>query len=203
MKVSRQAVGESYSTTVDWISDFESGICKSSNYLDRLKMVMKDRADFNTIEEKMADIRTRAGFDIIKDVNNTINSKTASCCASCDTDSGSCSSCSCGKRSCDPCRKAFVEEIKSLLKYLSDFNKDRPEVGISAMLTHCRENPDLKFSQIESKVDSAGLRKLILEKLNLQHEDKDIVQYVPGEQDSSSANTGQEAEYYGHASPSV
>ena len=66
MKVSRQNIDESYSTTVDWVAEFERDILKSANFLETLRGRYYSGGGFNTIEEKMADIKDRVGFGLIK-----------------------------------------------------------------------------------------------------------------------------------------
>ncbi len=70
MKVTRQNIGEEYNTTVDWINDFARSLDKNADFLSNVKSIMKKRKEnFSTIDEKMADIKDRVGFSLIKDVN--------------------------------------------------------------------------------------------------------------------------------------
>ena len=70
MKVRRQNISEEYSTTVDWVNDFAKNLEKNADYLSNLRSIMKKRNDFPTIEEKMADLKARAGFDLVKNINS-------------------------------------------------------------------------------------------------------------------------------------
>ena len=69
MKVRRQELTEEYTTTVDWVRDFSRGMTKNADYLSNLRSIMKKRNDFDTIEEKMADLKSRVGFDLVKNIN--------------------------------------------------------------------------------------------------------------------------------------
>ena len=87
MKVNRQNLTEEYSTTAGWVRDFSNGLSKNADYLDNLRSIMKKRKDFNTIDEKMADLRSRAGFDLVKNIDTSDKReiKEAGCgCGTCD-----------------------------------------------------------------------------------------------------------------------
>lgn len=208
MKVKRQGLTESYRTTADWVSEFEKNLEKQGNYLDNLKSVLKKRNDFSTIEEKMADIRARAGFDIIKDVEKVNISKKASECSACMDGcecgegcdcpkSCNCCKCSCGEYTCKRCNSSFIKKVKNVINYMQEFSKDRPDAGVSVIMTHCREHPELNFKEVESKVDNKKF-KILLEKLLNKSEDLDKeVKYIPDNGDNEVESDV--ADYFQHA----
>jgi hypothetical protein len=145
MKVKRQNISEEYTTTVDWISDFSSGIQKSADFLDNLKSIMKKRNDFSSIDEKMADIKSRVGYDIVKNIDNNYSSEVKSAFA-------------CGCNECKVCdvKESYGEDALSsmevVLKYIEDLVKDTPEMSSPAILQSCRENRALGFDRLEDKM---------------------------------------------------
>ena len=69
MKVNRQNLTEEYTTTAGWVKDFSGSLTKNADYLENLRSIMKKRKDFEPIEEMMADLRTRVGFDLVKNIS--------------------------------------------------------------------------------------------------------------------------------------
>jgi hypothetical protein len=202
MKVSRQNISERYNITSDWVSDFANNIDKKSDYMDNLRVMVGQGREFSTIEEKMADIRDRSGFGIVKDVGiNTSEKKTASCCDSCNCSVESGSAESCGSLGCKPCKGRLVSKIRGLIDYLGERQKHRPELGVDNILSHCRENSDLNFHEIESKVDSGMLRGLLTDVLKLEKKDTKEVKYTP-EDCETSDNADDMADYMRHAQTS-
>ena len=65
MKVRRQNTSESYSTTVDWVKDFERAICKDANFLETLRSRHYNQNVFSSIEDKMNDLKERVGFNLV------------------------------------------------------------------------------------------------------------------------------------------
>ena len=205
MKIKRQNLSEDYSTTADWLSDFANGMTKSADYLSNLRSIMKKRNDFDTIDEKMADLRARAGFDMIKKVGPTDSQDeklaSASCCDSCDAEKG-CGSCSCGKAKCPSCNSELFSVIRNVLKYISDLASHRPETGYSTWLSECRKHPNLGFAQNEGKIDPDMLMSLV-EKVvgrlkGVRENDANDVKYNP-ESDFSADDQADIADYMAHA----
>jgi len=64
MKITRHNTNESYNTTVDWLKNFADKLKKDASFIQNFKKIKVN--DFSTIDEKMADIKQRVGFDIIK-----------------------------------------------------------------------------------------------------------------------------------------
>lgn len=199
MKVNRQSLNESYKTTADWISDFEKTLEKQGNYLDNLKSIFKKRNDFDTIEEKMADIRNRAGFGLIKETEDASISKKASECNACDG-ACQCSGCSCNKYNCKSCNTDFISKVKSVINYMKEFSADRPEASVPVIIAHCRNHPELNFQEIESKLDNKKFKALLENTLNLNKDLKKEVKYIPENGDEKLESDV--ADYFNHAQPS-
>ena len=80
---------------------------------------------------------------------------------------------------------------------MQEFSKDRPDAGVSVIMTHCRNHPELNFQEIESKIDNKKF-KTLLEKILKKSEDSDKeVKYIPdnGNEDVES----DVADYFQHA----
>lgn len=204
MKIQRQNLSEEYSTTADWLGDFANSMTKSADYLNNLRSIMKKRNDFDTIDEKMADLRDRAGFNMIKKVspNNSQDEKlaAASCCNSCDLGEG-CGSCSCGKSKCSSCNAELFSVIRNVIKYIADLAKHRPETGYSTWLSECRKHPNLGFSQNEGRIDPDILKTLV-EKVTgrlkgIRENDANDVKYNP-ESDFTANDQADIADYMQH-----
>jgi len=207
VKVNRQGLSESYKTTADWISDFEKGLSKEGNYLENLKTIMRKRTDFSTIEEKMADIRDRAGFELLKDVGNTAISKKASECNACDG-ACSCRGCSCNRFNCKSCNSDFIDKVKVVIKYIDDMinNKvvsNKEPLSIHAIIDDCRQNKDLGFQQIENNLNSTKFRAFLEDMLNkVKDSEEDSLKKVKYTPEDGAVDTESDmADYYSHSLP--
>ena len=201
MKVNRQRISEEYNTTVDWVNDFANNLSKNADYLDNLRSIMKKRNDFSTIDEKMADLKARAGFDLIKNIDNDDkNTKSASCCEGCDKGTGACSSCSCGKAKCSTCNKDTHSTLRNILNYIKEFSSDRPEAGYGTIISHCRDHPRLGFDRVEGKIDHNKFKSLIEKILSGRENNPDEVKYIP-EAEMSFEENEDIADYMAHAQP--
>ena len=199
MKVTRQILSEEYNTTVDWINDFANNLEKNADYLSNLRSIMKKRNDFPTIEEKMADLKARAGFDLVKNINSNTeeNIKEAGCGDDCCDEKA-------GKGKCNTCGSTeelgenILDTLRSILKYIQDFAGDRPDANYGTILTHCREHPNLGFDKVESKIDNNKFKNLIQQILNKHKKDPEEVEYV-SEADMPSSFSDDTADYFAHA----
>lgn len=209
MKVTRQDIMERYNTTADWLKDFDKNLGKKADFLSNIKTIMHRRKDFDTIEEKMADIRQRAGFGLIKETSDEfsdVNIKSASHCG-CQT----CDTCSAPMHQHDSDNKAAHHQIlevqeeslntlKMILKYIESFAKDRQSVNYDTILTHCREHPKLGFDKIEKKIDHEKFRSLVNKILDRHKKNTEEVEYVP-EAESQVLDGNDLADYVRHALP--
>jgi len=192
MKVKRQNLSEEYSTTVSWVNDFANNLEKNADYLSNLRSIMKKRKDFDTIEEKMADLKARAGFDLVKSVNTNTeeNIKEAGCGGGC---TGGCGPCKTKKE-----RGNNVDALRNILKYIKDFAEDRPDANYGTVITHCREHPNLGYDRIEGKLDNGKFKAIVEKLLNKHKKGPEIVEYV-SEADMPSSFDDDTADYMNHA----
>ena len=199
MKVNRQKINEEYNTTVDWVNDFASNLAKKSDYLSNLRSIMKKRKDFSTIEEKMADLKSRSGFDLVKNVgvDKSENVKSAGCgptCCSEEAGKGSCGSC--GAKGGQ--NKDIIMALRRILKYIESFAEDRPDISYGTVVSHCREHPKLGFDRVENRIDHNKFKTLVQKILKKHKTDPEEVEYV-SEADMPSSFSDDIADYMAHA----
>jgi len=195
MKVNRQNLKEEYSTTVGWVREFSGGLNKNADYLNNLRSILKKRKDFDTIDEKMADMRARAGFDLIKNIGESENAsiKEAGCgCGSC----GGCSLKS-GESGGSSDKKDLAAKLKEVLRYIASFCRDRPDASYGAVMTHCREHPHLGFDKLERRLNHK-FRPVVESILKKHKKDPEAVEYISGA-DMTSSYDNDMADYYSHA----
>jgi hypothetical protein len=199
MKITRQDTAESYNTTANWLKDFADSLKKDANFIDNFKKIKNK--EFGSIEEKMADIRQRVGFDLIKTMKDE-PAQVKSASAKCDhvkdeSDTEECKVCK--------AKKVLDEEglsiLKNFVEYAIDFGKSRPDASIEAIIHECKRDPKLKFEKIEKNINPKSLRKMLKTKLSKYRKEKeDKVKYVSDETTSSSMQNDL-ADYVLHASP--
>ncbi len=210
MKVTRQNINEEYNTTVDWVSDFERDLEKNADFLTNLKSIFKSRSEkFSTIDEKMADIKNRVGFDLIKDVDNNIDIKTsalnkdASSCGAEKDGGNKCGPCSTGK-SCgsgkshdyEKSRKEKIDSIVELLRYIQDTVKNEPHLDEPVILDRCRKERSYGLENIN---DMSKLKHFISNAVETSKPFSIKLEYVPHEPVSSSESMFDDtADYYQH-----
>lgn len=202
MKVRRQNLSEEYTTTAGWVRDFSNGLTKNADFLSNLKSIMKKRNDFDTIEEKMADLRSRVGFDLVKSIDGSKdeNVKEAGKNCNCDTcSSGGDCGCNCG---CGTCglksdKKQLAMDAKRIIEYIKDLANDRPDIGYEACIAHCREHPTLGFDRVEKRLNSK-FSDAVRSILGNHKKDPEAVEYISGV-DVVSTHDDDTADYYSHA----
>jgi len=192
----RQDLSEEYNTTASWINDFANNLAKNADYLSNLRSIMKKRNDFSTIEEKMADLKARSGFDLVKNINTKQepNIKSAGCGGGC---TGGCNTCKAKKNHGDE----ILNTLNSILRYIEEFAADRPDINYGTVVSHCRDHPKLGFHRVENKIDHSKFRKLVEKILKKHKNDPEEVEYVSEADMSSSHGDDNIADYMSHAEP--
>ena len=191
MKVRRQNISEEYDTTVDWINDFSSGLHKNADFLNNLKSIMQKRNDFSSIAEKMADIKKRVGYDIVKSVDNVksenIKSAFACCCNNCSV---------CSVK--DSYGEDALSSMQNVLGYIKNLIMDTPEVSAPAVIQHCRENQSLGFDKLEDKIDSEKLLNYVKDQLETYKSKPEAVEYI-SRKDVDTSDADDTADYMNHS----
>lgn len=168
MKVSRQNISENYNITSEWVSDFAKNLEKNADFLSNVKGVFQKRNAPKTIEEKMADIRERVGYGLVKS-NDNDSSKNI-------------------KEAADEERVECIRLMSQLLDYIRDFLKDRQELSSGAVLDHCRRHPQLSWNILSPKMDHNKLNDFINSQIKNRSCNKELVKYI------SHDTTGSEPE---------
>lgn len=204
MKVKRQEYYEQNKTTeAFWLREFGYDLEKNADHLDYLKQYLEQKFkinEFKSIDEKLADIRNRVGFDLARKISDEIEKVGAH-------DESHCG-CEPIKQTCGcPVKNASVQhskenvaQMKNVLKYIKDVSNHEPHLSSIIILERCKKEDGLKFNDLP--VDIEKLKKYIdtlLEKHDHKEED---VKYQPKNNSEPESAEDQVAEYYRHAEPS-
>lgn len=179
-----------------WLHEFMYDLEKNAHQIDFLKDYVNknfnNKKEFLTIDEKLADIKHRVGFDLaVKVVNEMEKTSTAS--SDCDCND----SCRCKIKTASNESDVFV--MGNILKYIREMTTAEPHLNSSVILSRCKEEPQLRYYEIESRIDSAKLLNYI--KSLLKHPKTESVNYISIDNDSN-LDADNTADYYGHANPS-
>ena len=194
MKIIRQNINESYTTTVDWLNDFSRDMEKNADFISNVKTIFRDRRNkFSSIDEKMDDIKNRAGFKLI---SSDANSGSDSIKSAMQDDGTACgcteSSCAMGPESngkcgsCDP--QEDIDVMRNIINYIVSYINHKPHSNPAVIFSHCRSHPGLGFKEMEKKIDHNKLKSFVLDKLRTHKVTRNAVEYIPddGERDEAA-----------------
>jgi len=188
-EIKRTNETEKYNTTAGWLSDFLSKIAKDAPPAPPIVTAKTEK--FATIEEKMADIKSRVGFGSISGLTK-------------ESSSGlvveSSKKCKCGK-SCS-CGKDYdkkIYKLKNVLKYISDMLESEPHLLEPEIVARCLDNKDLGFESL--KIKPKKLSKFI-KKIKKPTEEIQVM-YIRPDIDTVSNVQGDIADYYQHGMPNL
>jgi len=169
MKVKRHKIGESYNTTVDWLNDYLNS-----------KFYKKEK--FNTIEDKMADLKNRVGFDKVTTNANDLPVKSASGCPNKNQKGHSPSSCKAcgGGKLADDSNIQLINNLKDyILSIIEDSNITMRTP--SSIMDMCSKNTSI--SPILSKINQPLLIEFISHNLDKgrgnKSNDLSSLEYIP------------------------
>lgn len=209
MSFKRHDIIEEYNVTADWLKDFARELEKKSYNIENLKNIRQMNQDgakkFATIEEKMADIKQRIGFDSIKKLHEEsgLDDKTAG--SDCACDGGVSNLCTCiGGKISSASKKSHSTEVihsmKLILNYIVDLCKHEHDTLSPVMvIAKCREESGLHFDEIP--INTQKLNDFIEKTLKKYSKKDDDFKYVPKDNDFGQNNVSSEAEYWSHAFP--
>lgn len=196
-KVTRQDVPkEHYDVMQDWLILFAHEFEKQA-YLENLKPAIY-RRHFSSIDEKMADIKKRIGFDVVSKFTeeiDDINKKSEV--ESCDC-KGSC----CDKKTANYKHpESDIKKMAVILQYIEDMVRAEPTIDSSVVISRCRNTDGLGFAGL--RIDDRKLRDYIEDLLSKYSSDSsEDFKYQKIEADPISAVTNvEQADYYNHARP--
>lgn len=179
-----------------WLYEFARDFEKKSKGTDYLKDYINRQFNdkkFNTIEEKLADIKERIGFNLTTEIIGELE-KTSSNDCGCKSEK---SSCSCKITSASS-RESEVAIMKNILDYIKDMIRHQPEVSAYVVISRCKEEEGLGYSAIEHKINKDKLIKYI-EKLTKSPKQEKI-NYISLD-DNRTERADLIADYYSHSMP--
>ncbi len=228
-RITRHDQVETNKTTAFWLYEFAHDLDKKAHNVDYLKDYINKnykQKKFNSIEEKLADIKERVGFDLAKKIVNEIE-KTSSkegdtgcgCGTKCKKCKGDCNckaaegSCGCQtktaskkdgpKKKLKGKNKEDIAIMQNILNYITSMIQDQPHLDPMTVLSRCKEVDGLKYNNISNKIDQGKLMSFV-EKLisSAGHDDHNhLIYYVPMDSNSLTDSKIDIAEYYNHAEP--
>jgi len=193
MTVKRQDLQEEYSTTAGWLKDFADELNKKSYNIENLtniRQMMDPKKSYSSIDEKMADIKRRIGFEIIKEMHKDSepNTKISS--------EGSYK-----VKTASENREEHIRAMKNILSYTKDLIKHENAVLTPIMvLAKLRDEPSLYFE--ETPVDLDKFTAFVEKELNRYADHEESTEYVPIDDSASdSTDPNPNAAYFDHAFP--
>jgi hypothetical protein len=215
MKVKRQDISESYSTTVGWVKDFERSIHKDGNFLEALRSRYDKQNVFSSIEEKMSDLKERVGFDLITRPNadpaNGIISTGG--CGEESAGGEECGVCSSGNECpCDDGEDSkesgheFSEEhiamAEKVLSYIRDAAQSSRNLPGKEIVNKAMDNLGSRLSGDDVGLNIDKLIEFTNDLINAESDRCDSsMEYIDYEP-SGSEDSNDVADYYDHASSS-
>lgn len=183
-----------------WLYEFAFDLQKNAGNIDYLKQYLSQKTNkFNTIEEKLADIKERIGFDLSQKISEEMekvsNIKEASESSSCGCGGSCCSIKTASKKS--PHSKRDVDTMRNILRYIKDMVSHEPDVSSSVVLHRCKEEDGLGFKELSNKINRDKLISYIDSLLLSNKNSSNSVVYTPLSDELSSGDDV--AEYYNHA----
>lgn len=210
MKVNRDGSEEKNKTTAFWLYEFGYDLAKNAQNVDYLRDYLNSlqkNKKFSSIEEKLADIRSRVGLDLATKISNELNHenhKDAS--EACQCDNNVSKKCHCEVKTAESHSSHTEREIsimKNILDYIRDMIKSEPYLNAAIIISRCKSEEALHFDHLQKKIDHGKLINYINDLLNKEdpiREEK--VQYTPSIIEDQFDAHDISAEYYNHAEPS-
>ena len=174
------------------------------DYLKEYLNKINNQSKFSSIEEKLADIKNRIGFDVsnkLRDEIDTIEKQSAT-----KTAKASCGGevCSCGceiknvKTASESDRSELLVSVKEILRFIVDLVKDKPDCVPAEVFNKLSETS--QYNAIKNKLDDQELRKFIETQISKSHTSGQSLRYI-GTTSDQSMSDNDTADYYNHATP--
>lgn len=229
MKIKRHGDQETNKTTAFWLYEFAHDLDKKAHNIDYLKDYLDKQnknKKFNTIEEKLADIKERVGFDLAVKVYNEIEKTSSKEVASSETGCGcktpckKCGTeCKCKKESCsceiktaakkkkkakkDKISDEDIKIMQGILNYIEDMITHEPHLNPISVMEKCKKDDRLKYDHIHDVIDhdklSEYINSLFSGKPSVTGEIQAV--YVPTDSGDLVDPMDDIAAYYQHAVP--
>lgn len=207
MKINRLGDNEDYKTTAFWLYEFGYDLAKNAKEIDYLRdylNTLQVNKSFNTIDEKIADLRNRVGLDLAIKISNEINKDNISSASKeCECKNNTNEKCLCKVKQASMHSEKDVSTMKNILEYIQDMIKNEPHLNAAVVISRCENENGLGFDYLSKKIDQGKLIKYIdslLDKNKLSGHQN--VRYTPAVVDNDYSVEDISAEYYNHAEPS-
>lgn len=205
MSFKRHDIKEEYNTTADWLQDFARQLEKKSYNIENLTNIrqMNDGPKkFATIEEKMADIKQRIGFETIKKMHEDSGLKDKVAGHDCGCKGSDPTACACEVKTAS--EKKHKEEDLKLMKVILDYIVDLCEhehetLSPVMVISKCRDEAGLHFDDLP--INTEKLKEFISNTLDKYSSDEEVVKYIPRDDALDQSDKNPEAEYWSHANP--
>jgi hypothetical protein len=220
MKVKRQDDRETNKITAFWLYEFAHDLDKKATTTDYLKEYLDKNyrnKKFSTIEEKLADIKERVGFNIatkiVDQIEKNSNEHTHQTSASKDSTCKCKKDCSCSVKTASHKQskskskknsksKKDIKIMDGILSYIEDMIKHEPHLDPITVLDRCRSEEGLKYNSIRKKINHDKLMSFINDLLSSNvHSHEFTITYVPSDSSIDVTQSDSVAEYYNHAEP--
>ena len=179
MKVSRHNIDESYSTTVDWVAEFERDILKNANFLETLRGRYYSGSAFSTIEEKMADIKDRVGFGLItaerEESDITVSASDYNTSTHGDKD------------------ERHIDLVNKMLSYIKSMSENEHHLPAAVIVTKCIDDfggsESLASDGLSLDIDKlVSYADAISSKTRISNEDFEPIEYVAPDPEGSDGS---------------
>lgn len=199
MTIRRQDYEEENKITALWLYEFAYDLEKNAHNIDYLRDYLSKihkNKKFDSIEEKLADIRERVGFNLTRKIVNEIEKISHEDDSSMKTSSKNIGSI---KTAMDHSDKD-IELMDNILTYIKDMIRHEPHLNSTIIIFRCKSEDGLRYRELESKIDKGKLVNYIKDLLKAQSSshDSELAKYVPSDLNIESENDSV-AEYYNHA----
>ena len=162
MKINRHSQQEENKTTALWLHEFAYDLEKNAQNVDYLKdylnKIQKGKK-FGSIEEKLADIRSRVGLDLAIKLSNEIDNinhvslssiTPGTCC-------GETQKCSCEVKTAQAQHsERDISIMNNILKYIQDMIKHAPYLDRATTIARCRKEAGLNVNNL--RIDLSKLQ---------------------------------------------
>lgn len=181
--IKRTIEAESYTVTADWLKDFASQIIAKASVPPSPFLTTSSTEKFATIEDKMADMKARVGFDNITKQNGDKPAAVVKSAKEKDADS----------KNTRP-SKERMDKLQNVLKFITDMMAAEPHLLEPEIRSRCQCS-DLGFDELRIRPEK--LSKFIEKRKGPQTESA-VVYFAPAEEKNYEADV---ADYYSHSSP--
>ena len=196
MKISRHDSHEKYNITASWLREFARDIQKEGNRLDYLKDYFDSRKKntrFNSIDEKLADIKDRVGFDLAHKISEEVSGDKRASASKIDTSMDKTAGVSSDRA---------IEIMQGIMDYASDMIEDQSGLNSVIVLDNIKCVDGLCFDEIKSRLNLDKFMEFLDYHIEQKNEKEEAPSYVPMDP-SNMDDANDKADYYNHAEPSA